>query len=53
MKNFIRLVLFIISSVVKLEGGPNSELDLLVEFKEGRSLFDLIRFKQEIEELLK
>lgn len=42
----------VFGSVAKKEDGPNSDLDLLVEFEEGRSLFDLIRFKQEVEELL-
>ncbi|HHY70192.1 MAG TPA: hypothetical protein GX519_00680 [Thermoanaerobacterales bacterium] len=30
----------------------NSDIDFLVEFEEGRSLFDLIRLKQELEALL-
>lgn len=42
----------IFGSVSRHEDGPNSDLDLLVEFEEGRSLFDLIRFKQEVEDLL-
>jgi hypothetical protein len=41
----------VFGSVAKLEDGPNSDLDLLVEFKDDRSLFDLIGFKQQIEEL--
>lgn len=39
-------------SVARPEDGPESDLDLLVEFEEGRSLFDLIRFKQETEDIL-
>lgn len=39
-------------SVARREDVPESDLDLLVDFEEGRSLFDLIRFKQEIEDLL-
>lgn len=42
----------IFGSVARLEDGPESDLDLLVEFEKDRSLFDLIRFKQEIEDLL-
>ncbi|UFT99900.1 nucleotidyltransferase family protein [Radiobacillus kanasensis] len=42
----------VFGSVARLEDGPESDLDLLVEFEEGSSLFDLIRFKQEVEELL-
>lgn len=32
------------------EDHDNSDIDLLVDFDEGRSLFDLIGFKQELEE---
>jgi len=42
----------IFGSVARLEDGPKSDLDLLVEFEKGRSLFDLIRFKQAVEDLL-
>ncbi|MHA6252293.1 nucleotidyltransferase family protein [Oceanobacillus sp. CAU 1775] len=42
----------IFGSVSRREDGPESDLDLLVEFEENRSLFDLIRFKQEMEDLL-
>jgi predicted nucleotidyltransferase len=34
------------------EAGPDSDLDLLVDFEPGRSLFDLIDLKQELEERL-
>ncbi|WP_204758487.1 nucleotidyltransferase family protein [Lentibacillus sediminis] len=39
-------------SVAKGAEQKNSDIDLLVSFEEGRSLFDLIRFKQEVESLL-
>ena len=42
----------VFGSVARLEDVPESDLDLLVDFEKGRSLFDLIRFKQEIEDLL-
>lgn len=42
----------IFGSVARLEDGAMSDLDLLVDFETGRSLFDLIRFKQEVEDLL-
>ncbi|MDC3418383.1 nucleotidyltransferase family protein [Aquibacillus salsiterrae] len=42
----------VFGSVARHEDGPTSDLDLLVEFEKERSLFDLIRFKQEIENLL-
>lgn len=42
----------IFGSVAKLEDNATSDLDLLVEFEKGRSLFDLIRFKQDLENIL-
>ncbi|KAB8133685.1 nucleotidyltransferase family protein [Gracilibacillus oryzae] len=42
----------VFGSVSRLEDGPLSDLDLLVDFEKGRSLFDLIRFKQEVEDLI-
>ena len=39
-------------SVARQEDQNGSDIDLLVSFEEGRSLFDLIRFKQEIEDLI-
>lgn len=42
----------VFGSVARLEDGPKSDLDLLVKFEKGRSLFDLIRFKQVVEDLL-
>lgn len=42
----------VFGSVARLEDGPRSDLDLLVDFEVGRSLFDLIGFKQEMEDLL-
>ncbi|MBM7569917.1 nucleotidyltransferase domain-containing protein [Aquibacillus albus] len=42
----------VFGSVSRLEDGPSSDLDLLVDFEEGRSLFDLIRFKQEVEDII-
>jgi uncharacterized protein len=42
----------VFGSVSRKEEGPDSDLDLLVKFSEGRSLFDLIRFKQDIEDIL-
>ena len=42
----------VFGSVARLKEGTTSDLDLLVEVEKGRSLFDLIRFKQEVENLL-
>lgn len=42
----------VFGSVARHEDGPTSDLDLLVEFEKDRSLFDLVRFKQEIEDIL-
>jgi predicted nucleotidyltransferase len=39
-------------SVVRGQDHLDSDIDLLVEIEDGRSLFDLIRFKQSVEELL-
>ncbi|WP_062110639.1 nucleotidyltransferase family protein [Bacillus niameyensis] len=43
----------VFGSVARQEDGPTSDLDLLVDFEEGRSLFDLIRFKDQVEDLLR
>jgi len=40
-------------SVVRGEATEKSDIDLLVEFEEGKSLLDLADLKIEIEELLK
>lgn len=42
----------VFGSVARLEDNSASDIDLLVEFENGRSLFDLIHFKQEVEDLL-
>src|SRR5699024_1671064 len=42
----------VFGSVARGEDGPNSDLDLLVEFDGKSNLFDLIRFKQSVEDLL-
>ena len=39
-------------SVARGEAGPLSDVDLLVEMEEGRSLLDLVAFWQDVEELL-
>lgn len=43
----------VFGSVARFEDGPNSDLDLIVEIEQGRSLFDLISFKHEVEDLLR
>lgn len=42
----------IFGSTARGEDHPNSDVDFLVEFDEDRSLFDLIRLKAELEQLL-
>ncbi len=42
----------VFGSAARLEDGPNSDLDLLVDIDPERSLFDLIRFKHEMEDML-
>lgn len=39
-------------SVARGEASPLSDVDLLVEMEEGRSLLDLVAFWQDVEELL-
>lgn len=39
-------------SAARNEEGPASDIDFLVLFERGRSLLDLIGFKQEMEDLL-
>ena len=46
----IRISLF--GSVARGEEGIDSDIDFLVEFEENRSLFDLIRLKQDLEGFL-
>ncbi|WP_100332644.1 nucleotidyltransferase family protein [Bacillus xiapuensis] len=42
----------VFGSVARLEGGQNSDHDFLVDIDPERSLFDLIRFKHELEDML-
>lgn len=42
----------IYGSVARGEATDDSDIDLLVDFKEGASLFDLVRLKRELEGLL-
>ena len=42
----------IFGSFIRGEETGESDLDLLVQFEQGRSLFDLIGLKQELEDLL-
>lgn len=39
-------------SVARGDDGPDSDIDFLVDFDEGSSLFDLMRMTRELEELL-
>ena len=42
----------VFGSVARGEGGPGSDLDLLVDMENGRNLLDLVGFWQDLEELL-
>ena len=42
----------VFGSVVRGEDSDDSDVDLLVEFEERRSLFDLIRFQDSLSDLL-
>ncbi len=44
--------IYLFGSGVRQEDTNDSDIDFLVEFEEGRSLFDLIRLKEKLEELL-
>jgi predicted nucleotidyltransferase len=43
----------VFGSLARGEGGEESDLDLLVTLGEGRSLLDLIGFKQDLEDLIR
>ena len=42
----------VFGSVVRGENREESDVDFLVDFEKGRSLFDLIRFKLDLQDLL-
>jgi len=42
----------VFGSVVRGENREESDIDFLVDFEKGRSLFDLIRFKLDLQDLL-
>jgi predicted nucleotidyltransferase len=42
----------IFGSVARGEARPDSDVDVLVAFKPGRSLLDLVGFEQDLEELI-
>jgi predicted nucleotidyltransferase len=42
----------VFGSVARGEAGPDSDVDLLVDLDEDRSLFDQLALRQEIEDLL-
>lgn len=42
----------VFGSVARGEATAESDLDLLVEFPEGKSLFDLVRLERELEQTL-
>jgi predicted nucleotidyltransferase len=42
----------VFGSVARGEAGPDSDVDVLVDLEPGRSLFDIIAIKQDLEDLL-
>jgi predicted nucleotidyltransferase len=44
--------LSLFGSVARDEAGPESDVDLLVEFAEGVDLFEFVRVRMQLEELL-
>ena len=51
-KKYGAMNLRLFGSVARQEEHKNSDIDILAEFEDGRSLFDLIGLKQDIESLL-
>ncbi|MGE0643721.1 MAG: nucleotidyltransferase family protein [Nitrospira sp.] len=43
----------VFGSLARGEAGPSSDIDLLVQMEEGRSLLDLIELSQELESVLR
>ena len=43
----------VFGSVVRGDNREASDVDLLVDFEKGRTLFDLVRFKADLEDLLR
>lgn len=43
---------YLFGSVARDEAGPESDVDVLVEFEEGSSLFDLMHLEDELRTLL-
>jgi uncharacterized protein len=41
----------VFGSLARGEGGEESDLDVLVELEDGRTLLDLVRLKRELEEV--
>ena len=42
----------VFGSVVRGDAGPDSDIDFLVDMEGGRSLLDLVKLSQDLEELL-
>lgn len=42
----------VFGSISRGQGTPSSDLDLLIELEQGRTLLDIIAIKQDLEELL-
>jgi predicted nucleotidyltransferase len=42
----------VFGSVARAENREDSDVDMLVEFDRGQSLFDLVRLKEDLEDLL-
>ncbi|HBQ21203.1 MAG: nucleotidyltransferase [Deltaproteobacteria bacterium GWA2_38_16] len=42
----------VFGSISRDQGTPSSDLDLLIELEQGRTLLDIVAIKQDLEELL-
>ncbi|QUH26617.1 nucleotidyltransferase domain-containing protein [Serpentinicella alkaliphila] len=49
LNGVVKISLF--GSVVRKQNNDKSDIDFLVEFEDGRTLFDLIRLKHDLESL--
>jgi predicted nucleotidyltransferase len=42
----------VFGSVVRGDAGPDSDVDILIDLEQGRSLLDIVAIKQDLEDLL-
>ena len=47
------LRIFVFGSCARREDTPDSDIDFLMDFRQGASMFDLVHFQDDLEKLLK